>query len=103
MPVGFLQHAALKLTHTSAIFLYKAGTAAHVKKTFRKTIILQYTYHKIRKCLFTPVTQYTSSTNYFYIPHPDDFDSILEPKPPLNPVPEPAFGDPQPIAPEFEP
>lgn len=40
-----------------------------------------------------------------YIPQPDDLESMLEPKPPLNPLLEPAFeAEPQPIAaPELEP
>lgn len=39
-----------------------------------------------------------------YMPQPDDLDSMLEPKPPLNPPPDPALDpDPQPIGPELEP
>lgn len=40
-----------------------------------------------------------------YIPQPEDLESMLEPKPPLKPLPDPAFdADPQPIAaPELEP
>ncbi|KAK4809927.1 hypothetical protein QYF61_023414 [Mycteria americana] len=40
-----------------------------------------------------------------YIPQPDDLESMLEPKPPLNPLLEPALeAEPQPIAaPELEP
>lgn len=39
------------------------------------------------------------------MPQPDDFESMLEPKPPLKPLPEPAFeADPHPMAPpELEP
>lgn len=40
-----------------------------------------------------------------YIPQPEDLESMLEPKPPLKPLPDPAFdADPQPRgAPELEP
>lgn len=33
------------------------------------------------------LSQYLPYTQLTYIPHPDDFDSILDPKPELNPLP----------------
>lgn len=70
------------------------------KERFCKCI-LQYTYHDIRK-VYPAFKQYISVAP-FYIPQPDDLDSILELKPPLNPLPDPAFGEPQPMPPEFDP
>lgn len=47
---------------------------------------------------------YTTVT-HAYIPQLEGLESMLEPKPPLKPLPDPAFeADPQPIAaPELEP
>lgn len=66
--------------------------------------ILQYTYHEFRKnWIPTILTNQPQPT--VYIPQPEDFESMLEPKPPLKPLPDPALdADPQPIAaPELEP
>ena len=55
----------------------------------------------LEKFEFPPV--YTNPT--VYIPQPEDLESVLEPKPPLKPLPDPASdADPQPVAaPESEP
>lgn len=54
---------------------------------------------------YLPTTN-QSTTPTAYIPQPEDLlDSMLEPKPPLKPLPDPAFdADPHPRgAPELEP
>lgn len=60
----------------------------------------------LEKFEFPPVyTNQPPITICVYIPQPEDLESMLEPKPPLKPLPDPAFdADPQPIAaPELEP
>jgi hypothetical protein len=71
---------------------------------FSVHVILQYTYREFRK-IWIPTIPHQPTLAHPYIPEPEDLESMLEPKPPLKPLPDPAFdAEPQPIAaPELEP
>lgn len=86
-------------------FLHRGYTAeppASLKKTLYRTVCKFYIVLTIKLGNVDLHPPHTLS-HTIYIPQPEDLDSMLELKPPLNPVPEPALGEPQPIAPEFEP
>lgn len=91
------------------LFLKKCQKYCWIYSTLNKPILKilsTYVFYNILTMSlekFPPLCQPTSRT--VYIPQPEDLESMLEPKPPLKPLPDPAFdAEPQPMAaPELEP